>query len=403
MPTAADDVVIADGATVTLDQLGLVCKNLTVGEGGAATLQYAGSVTQASLTVGNNVTVSANASFVSNNGSGTKTLNIGGLDAGGAGTGNLTVNGTFDMAASATNHVTVNFRGVQPASVSGSGPVCNFRAIVVNKGTNPIATSTSVLNIDRVITQLAPTSAANFLTITSGILKINSASVLTPYYGAQTVCSTTGALWLNHPGASVSSVGTGTLTGPGTLTVSGWLNMDQGTFAYGTGATNMGFGSSTSRLNMTGGTINAFGTISFTSNATIQFNMSGGNINVDVQAAANATATAFSVGSLTVVNWSGGTITIVDPHAGTSFLSFSMPFSATKVVTGGTLRIGDGVSGTPGAAGNTGGFGLSAGNTISNLEINNRVDLSTTRMLRVASNSFIGGNIEIFPNGYVFT
>ncbi|HRN92409.1 MAG TPA: GEVED domain-containing protein, partial [Ferruginibacter sp.] len=403
VPTAADDVVIADGATVTLDQLGLVCKNLTVGEGGAATLQYAGAVTQASLTVGNNVTVSANASFVSNNGSGTKTLNIGGLDAGGAGIGSLTVNGTFDMAASATNHVTVNFRGVQPASVSGSGPVCNFRAIVVNKGTSPIATSTSVLNIDRVITQLAPTSAANFLTITSGILKINSASVLTPYYGAQTVCSTTGALWLNHPGASVSSVGTGTLTGPGTLTVSGWLNMDQGTFAYGTGATNMAFSSSTSRLNMTGGTINAFGTITFTSTATIQFNMSGGNINVDVQAAANATATAFSVGSLTVVNWSGGTITIVDPHAGTSFLSFSMPFSATKVVTGGTLRIGDGVSGTPGAAGNTGGFGLSAGNTISNLEINNRVDLSTTRMLRVASNSFIGGNIEIFPNGYVFT
>ncbi|HRO17909.1 MAG TPA: GEVED domain-containing protein [Ferruginibacter sp.] len=403
VPTAADDVVIADGATVTIDQNGLVCKNLTVGEGGASTLLYAGAVTTASLTVSNNVTVSANASFLSNNGTGTKTLNIGGLDAAGAAAGNLTVNGTFDMAASATNHVTVNFRGVQAASISGSGPICNFRAIVVNKGTGTIASSTSVLNIDRVITQLAPTTTANFLTITAGVFKINSASVLTPYYGAQTVCASIGALWLNHAGASVSSVGTGTLTGPGTLTVSGWLTIDNGTFAYGTGATNLAFSNAASRLNMSGGTLNAFGTITFTSTASIQFNMSGGNINVDVQAAANATATAFSVGSATAVNWSGGTITIIDPHAGTSFLSFSMPFSVSKVVTGGTLRIGDGISGTPGAAGNTGGFGLSAGNTIRNLEINNRVDLSPTRMLRIAGNSFIGGNIEIFPNGYVFT
>ncbi len=75
--------------------------------------------------------------------------------------------------------------------------------------------------------------------------------------------------------------------------------------------------------------------------------MSGGNINVDAQAGNNlATSTMLcSIGALATVNWSGGVVTVVDPHrAATASASLHMQIQQTtnKIITGGKLRIGDG-------------------------------------------------------------
>jgi len=57
-----------------------------------------------------------------------------------------------------------------------------------------------------------------------------------------------------------------------------------------------------------------YGAITFGSNSGCQMLFSGGTINVDPQSANNGTATAFTLGSLTYVNWTGGDLVIADPH-----------------------------------------------------------------------------------------
>ena len=86
---------------------------------------------------------------------------------------------------------------------------------------------------------------------------------------------------------------------------------------------------------MSGGTINMFGRVSFASSATCQFIMSGGNINVDAQAGNNlATSTnaMFQLNALTTVNWSGGTVTLVDPPLATSTSAYTAFVNATGVI-----------------------------------------------------------------------
>jgi len=74
-------------------------------------------------------------------------------------------------------------------------------------------------------------------------------------------------------------------------------------------------------LTVTGGTFNVNGNMSFPSGST--FNQSGGNVNIDGNAAgvaANSVATGTNLLSIVTsnVNWTGGTLTIVDPHVSTS-------------------------------------------------------------------------------------
>lgn len=401
VPTSADNVVISDGATVIIDQLNLACKNLTVGEGtGTATLEFAGGTTNSSLTVYNNVMVSAQALFTANSGTGSKTLNIGGVNSASTGTGNLVVDGSFNMATSPTQFVTVIFRGVQNASISGSGPLCHFHTIHLQKGET--SNNTSVLEVNRVITQDAPTTSANRLQLLAGTLKINSPVQLTPYYGSHTIINASSTLHLNHVDAKISSVGVGTNVGTGNITVAGTLRLEKGTFEYGSGSHRLNFNQPTSRLIVNEGVLNAFGTLHFLDNQSTLFEMTGGAINIDVQAASNATSNAFEVANGTTVNWTGGVITVVDPHAEANYNAFVMPFSTNKNITGGTLRLGDGVSGTPGATGAMGGFGISLGAGVYNLVIDNRVDLSPTRMVRLSTNSFTYQSVDIKANGYLF-
>src|SRR5947207_280675 len=63
VPTAADDAIIANGDTVTVDTAA-VALSVTVGQGASGTLQW-DAATARSLTVGGNVTVAAGGTFQS--------------------------------------------------------------------------------------------------------------------------------------------------------------------------------------------------------------------------------------------------------------------------------------------------------------------------------------------------
>src|SRR5262249_37456491 len=89
VPTAADDAVIANGTTVTIDTVA-VALNLTVGQGLSGTLQY-DTVAARSLTLGGDATINAGGVFQATPADAitTHTLTIG---------GNLTNSGIIDFS-----------------------------------------------------------------------------------------------------------------------------------------------------------------------------------------------------------------------------------------------------------------------------------------------------------------
>jgi hypothetical protein len=420
VPTSLSNVTIADGATVVIDNLNATCNNLTIGQGASGSLVYSSS-NQGALFVNGDVTISNGASFTSGTSNiQTHALTIGGFNNSGA-TGNLVVNGTLNLSSATSptsgSGVILTFGGAGNAAISGTGSTCNFFSIIVNKGIFPNPLQNPMLDVTRVITISTPTVSNSRLIVTSGTFRISSASTLTPYNGTQTLVGTGGRLWLNHASCSVSQMNAGTLIGAGSPTINGELRIDNGTFTYGSGNNTMTFGTTLvtfngvsttfgSRLVMNGGTLNMFGAISFTSATPVQFIMTGGAINVDVQSAnlLSSATTAFNIGANTSVNWSGGTVTIVDPYATTGSTAIAaFATGGQKIITGGTLQIGDGISGTAsGPLNNITGFLINLATPVWNLVINNRTDLSGTRICRIASGTnLVLNNVTVNSNGYL--
>ncbi|MBS1492016.1 MAG: T9SS type A sorting domain-containing protein [Bacteroidetes bacterium] len=392
VPSSTDNVVIPDGVTVTIDATGLVCYNLTVGGGTSGVLQYQATPT-AGLLVSQTVTVNAGATFTAGSGSlTTATLGIG-TNATTATTGSLTNNGTFDM--NTTAGVITTFFGNQNGTISGSGGTTDFYTITLNKGTTQTG---AILDVTSVITMRAIAASALGITMTAGTLKISSATTITPWGGSQTIIGLNSRLWLNNASCSI-------LAGSaGAPTINGELRIDNGTFTYGSGNNTMTFGTS-GVLNMSGGTLNMNGAVAWNAASTSQLLMSGGNFNIDINAT-NALTTgtaALTINSTMTVVWSGGTITIVDPHSAAGGTAFSGTTGGTKTITGGTLQIGDGTSTTSGGTlSNTSGFGLTSTMSLWNLSINNRTDGSTSRMARLLSDITVLNSITIQSNAYLF-
>ena len=147
------------------------------------------------------------------------------------------------------------------------------------------------------------------------------------------------------------------------------------------------------------------GAVSFASNAGCQFIMSGGNFNVDPNAtnALAAGTTVFLIGTYATVNWTGGNITIVDPHSAVDGVAFAANPGGAKLITGGTLNIGDGTSTTAsGAFANNTGFGLQIPMGVWNLNINNRTDASNTRMARMTGDVIVFNQLTLQANSYLF-
>jgi hypothetical protein len=163
-------------------------------------------------------------------------------------------------------------------------------------------------------------------------------------------------------------------------------------------------------LNVNGGDLNVNGNLETILNST--FTQSGGNINVDGNdAGAVATSVANTVPlvkivptNISSVNLTGGTLTIVDPHASataTNALQFNGSTALNYNVTNGhTLRLGNGVS--TDAGGSTSGFQLNTWFSTAGLSLGNLTIASPTGVNRTVTSVnplSIWGNLTLDNGG----
>lgn len=159
-------------------------------------------------------------------------------------------------------------------------------------------------------------------------------------------------------------------------------------------------------LDVTAGTLNVNGNIS-TSFGSV-FSQSGGNINVDGNSGSAATSVPNGTRIINIIpedseslNWIGGTLTIVDPHASTTandVLRIDGAFEGSVNVTSGhTIRFGDGVSAQ--AGGNAAnGFRVNCWATVTGLPFGNVIvegPEGTNRYLTSTYPLPVNGNLTI--------
>jgi len=369
VPASTDNVTILNTHTITVGVTSAVCNNLTVGEGTSGILHFIGGTTSATLTADGDITVASGGTFdiVSGATGGTRKLIIGNRTRANS---NLTVNGTFDLSNGGSSVANVEFKGSSNGTISGTGPTCDFYSITLNKGSN----NTPVLEATRVITLTAPLSAGNRLTLTNGTFKLSSASTLEPYFGTQTIIGATGRLWINNSGAGINCVGTGvssTGAGNATITSGGILQITSGTFGYGSGSNTLTI-NGTLKLESPSATLNQYGKLLLPNGGYLI--MPAGNINLDPRAVNDLADNAFVFGTTAFALITGGTVTIVDPPASSSYVSFFIPSAgeSNKNFIGSTLRLGDGISTTAGSAN---GFVISTPTqyvlSLGNIDVNN--------------------------------
>ena len=297
VPGATDNVIIADGATVTIDTAALAL-TVTVGTGGAtATLQWE-AVTARTLVVGSTVTIATNGiSQSATAGAQTGHVLTVGTD--------LVNNGVLDFSTFANAAgAGITFTGAANNTFSGSGATTDLRTLTINKGSS----SANVLEVTTTnfTVQGVNTDVAGFLTLTNGTLKVSGTFTVTNRVftaAAYTIGATTG-FWLNNPNFIVAGQN-------GSPVMNGLLRITQGTFNIGTATGNsMGFGIG-SNVIVEGGTVNATGRFSVgAATNTFTYNQSGGTITVCTVGNASTTLACFDLGTSlsSTVNISGGTV-----------------------------------------------------------------------------------------------
>lgn len=188
-----------------------------------------------------------------------------------------------------------------------------------------------------------------------------------------------------------------------TIATGGTLTIASGDLTVGCTLKNNIFTNS-GTLTVSGGTFNVNGNMLHTSGST--FNQSGGDINVDGNdAGAAATSVASSTAivqiSTNLINWTGGTLTLVDPHAN-STSTYTLQYSGANVdVTAGhTLRFGNGTSTDAGGSGTYGFryyvFQGSGRLTFNNIIVNGGT--GTNRFVTNGGSHGINGDLTINAN-----
>ncbi|RSK32428.1 T9SS type A sorting domain-containing protein [Hymenobacter metallilatus] len=321
VPTGADEVTIASGATVTLD-VAASCASLTVASTGslltsattAYQLQVAGSVT-------NNGTLDLSASTTV--GSDLRFTGAGNATFGGSGTTDLqTVTITKSTQADVVEMTLPSFTVKGVASATGDG----FLAPRLISGTTVTDNMTGTLKL------------SGSATIGSKVL-LNQAlpSGATP---TGLFVPATGGIWLNNPNYTVLGQNNST-------TVNGLLRMTAGTYNVGTGSGNSLVFGSNAVYTMEGGTLTTAGRFTNFASATtvtgtMTFSMSAGTINVANVANAGA-APSFGVNGTTTI--SGGNINLVQRSTATTPLDYYVA-GATYNFSGGTLNVGTAATAT---------------------------------------------------------
>ncbi len=411
LPTTTDKVYILDGHTITINQ-NITISDLIVGEGAGGILTF-DAVSGRSVTVSGNITVSSGGAFIvfqaltptgditsgSNvitNVSSTAGIaalwNISGTGLSGAtvslfdattitisvaatisGTavplsikptltntlsigGNLTNNGKFDMSlGSSTTVCNVTFTKAGDQTLNGTGDTTRFRGIALSKTAkaNKVISSSSIMVAGTSL--FIPTGSTGTWEQTAGTMTVSSSQTT----GVNTALNIIGtANWSQYVSSNLTIVGDILVNTSGTVTI-------------GNGSNKFDVATAGASAVLTSGTINVFGKVAFSAGANITLN--GANINVDPQDVTSLLVSEYTfritTGGGTALNWSAGTIKIVDPNVNNATGAVG-DFVTTSVLNmSGTAKlvIGNGTSTTSNAYG---GFRISSTATQLNMTIN---------------------------------
>lgn len=187
----------------------------------------------------------------------------------------------------------------------------------------------------------------------------------------------------------------------------GTLKVESGNLTIGCTNNNNQFTNS-GTLNVTGGTLTINGQLLSSTNST--FSQSGGEIIVDGNNNGDAaTSVASGTGivqlNTNLLNWTGGTLTIVDPHANsTASNSFAYSSSSSVNITGAhTVKLGDGVSTQPGGNATNGfrinTFASSGRITFANLTIDGLA--GTNRYVTTTYEFGVNNTLTITPTSHM--
>lgn len=379
VPGANDNVIIANGHTVTVNINNTACHNLTIGQGGGAScLQVGNNNIARTMTIWGNVTVATNGTFRANPGSNNShTLNF---------YGSIINNGVVDFQPDANSFLNLKFLHPYANQVlSGTGTTNRYNLITVDKGAEikrilDVATSTF-------------TAPAGFLTLLNGTFKISTTGVvtITPFTTNEDI-PRDARLWINSAGATVSTTG-------GNINVFGALTMSTGTLNVGN-ATNQSIVSNGGLVTITGGTVNVAGRFDRLNAATLsRLTMSAGTLILNTVGSTSNTSAPFTMdvpGSQFIQ--SGGTI-IIRRYGGTGAtrLGFLCTGGSINQVSGGILQIGDAL--TPvtqtiqvNTVSPVGGFRVASANATASLVTN---PLTVITNVELQSGIFLANNLNV--------
>jgi hypothetical protein len=377
VPTAGDNVTIANGHTITINVNNATCNNLTIGQGTSGVLQIGTNATALAMNF-KNITVNAGAIFRVNTASNTThTLTT---------QGNIVNNGTINFN-SATNLCNVVFNKNGNQSITSTATTNNYNRITVNLGTS--------INNTLDIASTNFSAATGFLTLTNGTIKFSNTGTVTaiPFNtGAAVAMSNKTKLWLNSA--------TTTLTSNDPINLSGNITVSAGTFNIGNAADE--------NLQSLGGIVALSGTAIM--NVAGSYYVNGinnlANFSIGGTAALNlptigSTSTTIPPFNITGVgsnfSMTGGTILILrEGGNGAQDLGYVNTGSTGGVVNGGTLQIGNAT--TPLAqiiSINTtyalGSLVVNSANVTANL-INNAI---TVKNVNILAGTLLANNLDI--------
>jgi hypothetical protein len=331
VPTATDNVTIANGATVTID-VAAVAYTLNVGQGTTGILQFE-PATARTLTIGTNVTIASGGIFQA---AATGTITTHTLSV----NGNLLNNGTLDFSTNSnTAGADIIFTGSADNSFGGTGGTTDVRTITLNKGT--VYTPILELNPSNFTVQGVNTDNAGFLTLTNGTLKISGTFTMTNrvFPSATYVIPATGGIWLNNPNFVVAGQ-----AGVTTCANNGLFRITQGVYNIGlTGADEMGAAAG-AVFTIEGGTVNVAGRLD-PQNA-VTYTQTAGTVNIATVGNTRSNFGSFELfgGATSSFTMSGGIINIVNPSTGSTKIDYTNT-SGIQNITGGQIVFG--ASGAP--------------------------------------------------------
>lgn len=328
VPSAGDNATIATGHTVTIDGNNSV-NNLTIN----GTLLIGNNTTARTFAVTGNVTIAG--SFASSSAA-THSATF---------SGNITNNGSFNMAPGGGSLTNVTFNRNGNQTISGTGATTTFNLITANLGSS----NTNILEF----TCSNFSAATNFLTLTNGTFKFSvptNAVTLNMFPAAVTIAGTT-AIVMNSPNSTMNFQNTTTFQGDLTL-ITGTLNAGD--------AANENLLCDGGNITINGGTLTVAGRFSRPSIVSItNFVMTSGTLIVntlgsnDSAPPAGPPATPTSYPFMMDVpgskfNVTAGTIII--RRSGNGASASNLGFNCTNLTdytfSGGTLQLGD--ASTPG-------------------------------------------------------